>query len=214
MSRRKKRVSASGEDWTRFHAEAAYADSIFRSALGDIEGSLACLENALELMPTYAPAILSMGSVEYQRDRNTEGRKLFLTLPTLPRDTEDLCEIVDEAGTFLIQIGEYADGLELYRKALAFFPDVAVFYQGLGCCAGHMGLHDEAVQASRQAVELEPQNQQFVNDLGWTLLEAGNLFEAKETLERAVEMDPSDELSRENLRHCKSLIESENISGA
>lgn len=212
ISKKKRRETTSDEKWIEFNAEAAYADSIFRLALGDLEGSIECLQQAIDLMPTYAPAILSMGSVEYQRDRRSEGRKLFLKLLTLPNDTEDLCEIVDEAGTFLIQIGEYTDGLELYRKALTCLGDVAVFYQGLGCCAGHKDLHEEAVQASRRAVELEPQSQQFVNDLGWSLLEAGDLIEAKETLERAVEMDPQDELARENLRRCNLLTENESKS--
>ena len=71
---------------------------------------------------------------------------------------------------------------------------------------GHEGLHEEAIEASRRALELEPENQKFVNDLGWSLLEAGKLIEAKQTLERGVEMDPSDELARENLRYCNSLL--------
>ncbi|MHC1744014.1 MAG: tetratricopeptide repeat protein [Syntrophobacteraceae bacterium] len=206
MSKTKGKKRAKGEDWSRFQAEAEYADSIFKSAIGDIEGSIASLERACELMPTYAPAVLSMGSVEYQRGRKAKGKKLFLDLLALPPDTEDLHEIIDEAGTFLIQTREYADGFDLYTEALARYPDVAVFHQGLGCCAGHQGLHEVAVQASRRALELEPGNQQFVNDLGWSLLEAGNLVEARSALERAVAMNPTDQLASENLRYCMEQI--------
>ena len=60
-----------------FGAEAAYADSMVRSAFGDHKGSLSALKQALALKPDYAPAILSMGSVEYQRRRSAQGRKLF-----------------------------------------------------------------------------------------------------------------------------------------
>lgn len=148
-----------------------------------------------------------MGSVEYQRGRGPEGKKRFFSLFDLPTETGDLCEIIDKAGSFLIEIHEYADGLELYRKAVNIFPNAAGLYQGLGCCAGHEGLHDDAVQASQRAVELEPENQKFVNDLGWSLLEKGNLSEAREVLERAVGMDPKDELALENLRHCLALIQ-------
>jgi len=91
-------------------------------------------------------------------------------------------QIIDAAGDFLIQSREYADGLVLYRAALQRFPDVAVFHQGRGCCAGHMGELQEAVAASRYALELEPDNQQFVNDLAWSLIESGSLQEASTTL--------------------------------
>ena len=187
-----------------FQAEAEYAESMFRSALGDIEASVAALKRSLEWKPTYAPAILSMGSVEYQRNRSAEGRKLFQSLLSLPDSTPDLSEIIDEAGSFLIQIGAYEDGLALYRAATERFPAVAALHQGLGCCAGHEGFHDEAVAASERAIELEPGNQRFVNDLGWSLLLAGRLEEAGVVLERAVSMDPSDELARENLRRLKA----------
>lgn len=187
-----------------FWVEAEYADSIFRTALGDREGALARLKRALELKPTYAPAILSLGSAEYQRGRRAEGRRLFRSLLSLPEDTPDLCEIIDEAGSFLIQIGAYKDGLALFQAAVERFPTVAALHQGLGCCAGHEGRHAEAIAASERAVQLEPDNQKFVNDLGWSLLEAGRLEEAEKVLAQAVSMDPSDELARENLRICKA----------
>lgn len=193
----------SGADgWQRFAAEAAYADSIVKSALGDGTGCLAALRQSLGALPTYAPAILSQGSVEYQRRRPAQGRRLFLSLVELPEDTPDLVEIIDKAGDFLIGKRRYGDGLELYRRAAKRFPRVAVVHQGRGCCAGHQGLYDEAVAASRTALDLDPENQEFTNDLGWSLYEAGRLTEARDVLERAVAMDPRDELAAENLRLC------------
>lgn len=190
----------------RFAAEAAYADSIFRSALCDMEGAIDALVRSLELDPTYAPAILSMGSVQYQRGKRAEGRRLLESLLSLPSSTPELDEIIDRAGEFLIQLRAYEDGLALYRAAVCRFPGSALLHQGLGCCAGHQGLHDEAVKASERALELEPTKQTFANDLGWALFEAGHLRAAETMLERAVCMDGSDELARENLRMCREKI--------
>ena len=180
------------------------ADSMVRSAFGDHQASLSRLKLALALKPDYAPAILSMGSVEYRRGRNAQGLKLFRSLLSLPLNTPDLWQIVDEAGTFLIQFGAYKDGLELYRTAIERFPAAAALHQGLSCCAGHEGAHDEAVAAAERALRLEPDNRKLVNDLGWCLFEAGRLEEALKMLEQAVSKDPSDELARENLRFCKA----------
>jgi Tfp pilus assembly protein PilF len=97
----------------------------------------------------------------------------------------DGTEIIDAAGDFLIQRGEYADGLELYRAAVQRFRDVGVFHQGRGCCAAHKGEFREAVAASRRALAIEPDNQKFVNV-------------------RA--MDLADELAQENQRLCNLKI--------
>ena len=194
------------EGWALFEAEAAYADSMFRSAIGDTEGCIRALQRAVEISPYCAPAVLALGSMEYQRKRKAKGRRLLLSLVSLPDDVPDRTQIIDAAGDFLIQSREYADVLELYRAALQRFPGVAVFHQGRGCCAGHMGELKEAVAASRHALALEPDNQQFVNDLAWSLIESGSLQEALTTLERAVVMGPADELVRENLRFCSQKI--------
>ncbi len=89
---------------------------------------------------------------------------------------------------------------------------MAVFQQGVGCCAGHEGLHDEAIAASRRALELEPSNQKFMNDLGWSLYDAGQGDEARTVLERAVDMDPQDELAAENLRICTTTAAGDRAS--
>jgi hypothetical protein len=83
----------------QFYAEAEYADSIFRDARGDSEGSIVALKRALEAMPTYAPAILSMGSVLYQSGRITEGRELFQSLLSLPKHTTDIRQIIFSPGS-------------------------------------------------------------------------------------------------------------------
>lgn len=201
MSRNGKRKTAAGAHrGKRFHAEAEYAESILRDALGDSKSAVEALERSLKALPTYAPAIFSMGTVEYQRRRRVRGRRLFFSLLDLPARTPDLCELIDKAGDFLIQTGEYRDGLGLYRRAAEKFPKTAVFHQGMGCCAGHLRRHREAIRASRAALALEPGNQKFVNDLGWSFHRAGRIREARSTLERAVAMDPSDKLAAENLR--------------
>jgi len=173
--------------------------------MGDLEGAVAALNRALTFAPGYAPAIFSLGTVEYQRGDRSAGRRRFRSLLSCPADTPDLCDIIDDAGDFLIRRRAYADGLELFRAAALRFPQVAVFHQGVGCCAGHEGLHEEAIAASRRALELEPTNARFVSDLAWSLLRAGQLSDAQEALSRAVAMDPGDELAKENLRFCGKL---------
>ena len=206
MRVRKAKRSKGSRTAEQFAAEAAYAESIFRNALGDSAASIAALLKALTLKPDYAPVLLGMGSVQYQRKRRAEGRRLFVSLLALPEDTEDLAEIIDEAGSFLISIEEYADGLEFYREAARRFSADAVFQQGIGCCAGHEGFIEEALAASRRAVELDPENVAYVSDLGWTLVLAERYQQAEATLQRAARMDPSDERAVANLKYCRARM--------
>ena len=204
MTRKANTTNESFDDWQLFEAEAQYADSIFRSALGDTEASIAAARRAVEIKPDYAPAVLTMGSIEYQLGREAEGKHLFRSLLSLPDQSEDFWEVIDKAGDFLIQNKRYADAMEFYEGAVARFPDLAVLHQGLACCAGHQGLFDKAVVASQKALDLDPSRQDLTNDLGWSLFEAGRIEEAEEVLLRAVAMDPTDDLARENLRLCQT----------
>lgn len=76
----KRSKKESKESLRLFEAEAAYAESIFREALGDMKASVAAAERALKIKPNYPPAVLTMGSIEYQRGRPDEGARLFSSL--------------------------------------------------------------------------------------------------------------------------------------
>lgn len=203
MARRPKRPEDSSDALRLFEAEAAYAESVFRDAIGDTEASIAAAERALKIKPDYPPAVLTMGSIEYQRGREKEGARLFRTLLSLPDEAGDLWQSIDKAGDFLIQEQRYAEGLQLYEAALHRFPERASLHQGFACCAGHEALFDRAVDASQRALELEPNRQDLTNDLGWSLYDAGRLEEAERMLLKAVALDPDDERARENLRLCR-----------
>ncbi len=195
-----------------FMAEAAYAESIVMSALGNFDACIASLERALELIPTYSPAILAMGSIDYQLDDAEQGRRRLFSLLDLaddeiPPEAPDLADILDHAGDFLISRSDYRDGFELYQRATARFPDVAALHQGLCLCAGRQGHQDIALAAAEAALALEPDNQELVNDLGWTLYERGEPDRALPFLQRAVELDPQDTLAAENLRICREARE-------
>ena len=79
---------------------------------------------SLAIDPLFAPAILTVGSVEYQLGRRDEAIELFLTLTTLPADEPDLLTIIDKAGNFLLDAEDYERARALYAAAEKAFPDV------------------------------------------------------------------------------------------
>jgi hypothetical protein len=82
-----------------FYAESECAESIFREARGDGEVSIAAQKRALEATPPYVPVILSMGSVEHQARIIAEGREFSQSLLRRQKNTTNLWQIMDEAGT-------------------------------------------------------------------------------------------------------------------
>jgi tetratricopeptide (TPR) repeat protein len=154
----------------------------------------------LAIDPLYAPAILTVGSIEYQIGRVDEAMKLFLILTTLPKDEEDLTTIIDKAGDFLIDQDDYENALALYSAAEKAFPDEVVYLIGSGYCLGQIGRYEDSVEKHRRADALEPDNYKHLNDLGYSLFETGRLDEAKEILEKSISLAPQDyEFPRNNL---------------
>lgn len=206
MATKKTKQPKKSDSATQAVAEAAYGQAMMRHAAGDKAGALAALEQTVRLYPNYAPAILTMGSVEYQREQQAEGKRLLFSLLSLPRKTEDLFRIIDEAGSFLIDRNELDDGFELYRKAVRKFPNVAQFHQRLSYCAAQEGMLDEALAESRRAIELEPDNAGYESDMGWTLVLAERYQEAEAAFLRSLAIDPSNEHAQANLEYCRERL--------
>lgn len=155
---------------------------------------------ALAIDPLYAPALLTVGSIEYQLGREQEGFELLMRLTTLPGDEPDLHIIIDKAGDCMLDEEDLAGALKLYQAASDRFPDMALYHIGLCFCHGKLGHHAEAVVHARRANDLEPDNPEHLNDLGWSLVEAGQIDEAEQILRRAIALSPETyRLPRENM---------------
>jgi len=170
---------------------------------------------ALAIDPMHAPALLGVGSIEYQCGRKAEAMKLFLTLTTLPEDTEDLSAIIDEAGDFLLGREDWDNAHRLFAEAAQAYPRVGLYPDGMGYCLAKQGRLAEAIERHRKAVALEPESPQYWNDLGWSLVEAKQYDEAQTALERAVAMSPPDyDRARNSLRELRRRMELAGTAGA
>lgn len=147
---------------------------------------------SLAIDPTYAPAMLSVGSMEYQLGRKDEAVRLFLALLKLPKNTEDLETIIDKAGSFLIEAKDFESASTFYEAACSVFPESGLLMGGRSYCLAKLGRFDDAVTIQRQAVALEPGNPELLSDLGWSLIESGRYAEAEEVLREAVALSPPD----------------------
>ncbi len=168
----------------------------------------AWLEAAVPLAidPEYAPAMLTVGSLEYQYGRVREAMSLFLKLITCPADTEDLHEIIGKAGDFLMDQGDHVNAGQLYAGAVQAYPHIAEHHVGQGICALKRGMIMESVAHHRRAVKLEPNSYRHLNDLGYSLLESLQFDEAEEVLQRAVQLAPCDfDLPKANLDYLQKV---------
>lgn len=155
---------------------------------------------SLAIEPLYSPAILTVGTHEYIAGRIEGCMSLFMTLTGLPADEEDLDTIIDKAGDFLIDDGDYERALALYQAAEEAYPNDALYLIGSGYCLGKLGRHEDSVAKHRRADALQPDNYLHLNDLGHSLYEAGMYEEAERVLERSIALAPSDyDFARNNL---------------
>jgi tetratricopeptide (TPR) repeat protein len=187
----------------------AQASMLFAQATGRTEMVHPAWHDAavpLAIDPQYPAAMLAVGSLEYQYGRPDEAVKLFLELTALPADAEDLPEVIDKAGDFLIDQDDCINAEKLYAAAAAAHPEIAIFHIGLGYCVSENGRKEEALVHHQRSVELEPDNYLHLNDLGYALIEAGRYDEAERVLRRAVQLAPPDYgLAKGNLEHLKEL---------
>ncbi len=148
-SAKERRMTA---DW---EYNSAIADEMFESALASVgrdglgtpywpAGIL-----ALAIDPLYAPALLTVGSLEYEYGRTEEAMRLFIKLTQLPKDEEDLPEIIDKAADYLIDNNDYQNALELYLAAERMDPAQPLYYLGSGYCLSKFFRFEESVEKHR-----------------------------------------------------------------
>jgi len=212
LKRLRSRYASAGATDRQHAAEYVYssdiASQLFRAIAPDMAAgnALSGPVEALAIDPDFAPALLSVGSIEYQLGRHEEAMGHFLRLTTLPPDTADIAEIIDKAGDFLIGAEDIARAERLYYAAVSAFPAAATLHSGLGYCASKLDRKPEALAHARKAVALEPENAVILCDLGWALIENNLLTEAESSLRKAISLAPGETLAEGNLEHLGTLL--------
>jgi tetratricopeptide (TPR) repeat protein len=162
---------------------------------------------ALAIDPLFAPALLTVGALECQYGRHEAAMEIFLTLTTLPQNEPDLAEIIDKAGSFLLDEDDAKNAARLFRAATQAYPAVGEHWSSLSYCLGKLGELREAVATARQALALHADDPHVLNDLGWTLVLADHHEEARAVLERAAALAPAGyDLPRNNLKELESRV--------
>jgi len=161
---------------------------------------------ALAIDPEYAPALLSVGCYEYGSGRKRQGMHLLFQLTELSPHTPDWVEIVDKAGSFLVNFGAHDNACRVYQAALEVRPGQLEFITGLGWALCRAGKQAEALPWLKKAVAKAPAESSVLNDYGWALAELGRFEEAEPALEKAVQLaPPGDELPLNNLARIRRL---------
>ncbi len=183
-------------DWT-YHESAA--SDMFGRALSRAgqDASMFAEEmppgfRALAIDSTFAPAILTVGSIEYQVGRKEEALALFRSLFELPKGTEDLETILDKAKSCLIDQDDYESARAHFEAACSVFPESTLLLDGWGYTLSKLNRLEESLEVHRRAVAVAPNDPEMLNDLGWTLGLMERYDEAEEVLGKAVDLTPPD----------------------
>lgn len=103
------------------------------------------------------------------------------------------------AAMIALELGDYPQAVELYRRTLALRPDFAEAHYNLGNALRQLGELEAAAAAYRRAVEIKPDLGPGYHNLGLVLRAAGRLEEAAAAYARAVALMPRSAETQRNL---------------
>jgi tetratricopeptide (TPR) repeat protein len=130
---------------------AALGDA--RLALGDDGGAREALRRAVLLDPDDVPAHLLLARLDV-RDRRP--RDALARLVELDERLPAREEVLELAHPLLLWAGEVERGRELFERAVACAPDLALAHEALGDFLACLGRHEAALSSYRRALALDP----------------------------------------------------------
>ena len=93
-----------------------------------------------------------------------------------------------QLGLLAVRTGRFENALELFIKAVALNPRMALYHSNLGNVLATLGRHGEAIDSYREAIKCNPNYAMAYNNLGNLLERQGRLDEAIEALRTAIRL--------------------------
>jgi choline-sulfatase len=103
----------------------------------------------------------------------------------------------------LKETGRVRDALDIYRRAVARWPQEATLYHDLAVAASAAGHPDEAARAEQAALTIDPSDASAANGLGLVEASNGRGPEAERAFQRAVDGDPTNAVYWTNLGNAR-----------
>ncbi|MBF0326317.1 MAG: tetratricopeptide repeat protein [Alphaproteobacteria bacterium] len=155
--------------------------------LGDLDGGLAYLAQAVAAKPDFAEAQCNYGQALFDRGRFAESLAAFdRAVAAKP----EFADGHDKRGKALQRLGRFAEAAAAHRQACALAPGLASAWSNLGAACLELGLDAEAEAACRRALAMVPTMAVARINLGLTLARTGRQAEAEAALRQAAADDP------------------------
>ncbi len=172
---------------------------------GRFDSAIACLERAIELLPTYSlargTAYASLGNVRLAQGRYSEAiTHLSEALRLNPYDAD----AHNDLACALRQLGDREQAMVHFRTAIRLKPDHALAHYHMGILLTDLDDFDEALRELQTARRLLPDRPETLFKLGVLLSNHGLYSEACANFTEALRLKPDFEQARQyHLRFCE-----------
>jgi tetratricopeptide (TPR) repeat protein len=177
---------------------------------GDLDGAIACYQQALALDPNDAQAHLGLGNVLYDMgDLNGAIACFKKALQLAPKYAQAHISL----GAILCDHKrDYDRAIACFRQALALDPNDTKAHHNLGVALANRGDLDGAIACFKKSLGLDPKLVQAHNSLGNAQKAKGDLDGAIACYRKAIELNPKHGLVHYNLGN--SLKDKGDLDGA
>jgi protein O-mannosyl-transferase len=171
---------------------------------GQFDSAVACLERAIELLPTYAlaraTAYKNLANVRFAQGRYSESiTQLSEALRLNPYDAD----AHNDLACALQQLGDREQAMVHFRTAIRLKPDHALAHYNMSLLVTDLDDFDEALRELQTARRLLPDRPEILFKLGVLLSDHGRYSEACANFTEALRLKPDFEQARRYLRFCE-----------
>jgi tetratricopeptide (TPR) repeat protein len=163
---------------------------------GDFTQAADCYRHALEIVPDFADACVSLAYILITESRHRDAGEYLLQALQIEPGNPDTHYML---GTIASARGDVDASIDHYRNAIANRPNFSEALHSLGNALDAKGKHEEAAESYRRALELNPNDVIACNNLGRLLDKRGEFAEAAGLFERILAIEPENAIAHNNL---------------
>lgn len=169
---------------------------------GRFEEAYDFFQRALEIDPSYPPALYNMGNTLAKEGRYEAAIKAYQK--AIQKDP-DLIMAYDNLGKSHLRLGRMEAAIDTFDAVLAIRPDFVNALVGKGAVYHVTGNFEKAVSLYRRAIEIQPGFAPAYYNLACAYARSGRLEAAKSAVRKAITLDEAYKTKALNDRDLKAL---------